>query len=312
MRNWGTRGRGYLVLALTLVLGGLFFAPSGSAAGTAVCTGTWSGGNVTGNLVAGPNCELDWSSVSGDVTVAANGSLAAYGASIGHDLKIEHTSATSLLCGVTVGHDAVIDNNSGSVWFINDCGGSSVGHDLNINHNTGGVTVYGTSVGHDLLCQADSPAVSLDSNPVVGHQITGPECTSATKTVKCPATGCTVTDSNGGVTLVATITGGHAGTVTVSVDPNAPDVDSCFAGEEDPPVVGVNPPAGDSVTLDITYPYPVYNLCKSMDGSPGSFAFNFIPSCSESEGPPCWQYVGESMNEVQVFLGPGDPFVTGG
>jgi hypothetical protein len=245
----------WLLLTAALVVAGLMLAPSAGAAGKPNCQGPLTQ-DVVGNLTAGPGCNLGSHTVTGDVNVAQNGSLAAAGANIQGNLTIAQTSSASTICGTQVGHDVQIHDNSGPISFGGGaCNfwGSSAGHDAKIEHNTGDVDLNGSvghdltvdknqtpdpvmlsggSVGHDLDCHDNTP----DANPgsmTVGHAVRGNECTS-TQTTTCPAAGCTTPPLNsaGGdaVTSVTVPPTPNGGTVTVSFSPAPPD-DGCLGGE---------------------------------------------------------------------------------
>lgn len=332
MRNRGMRGTTYLVTALALAL--LVVGPAVAAPGPPpgppgprACTSANSPtSNVTGDLVAGPGCTLNGVSVSHDVSVAPNGSLTMSGGTIGHDLRIENTSAASSICNVTVVHDVNVNHNSGAVTIGGaNCGWASIGNDLHINDNRGGVTVGDASIGQDLVCQNDSPPASVDpTTTTVGHMIVGAECGNVVSK-KCPASGCTLKTSDGGTSVTASASGGSAGTLSLAIYPNATSLGSCdtpesedAASESDDsgtsPVIEVNPPPGASVMLDITFPGYVPGVCKLVDYGEGETQLVELPQCEYTEGAPCWQYTGDSEagNEVLVYLAPGDPFITGG
>ncbi len=301
----------------------LLFGTQVASGGTFNCSGVYGAVTISGNVSAGPGCDLEGTHVTGNVAVSSNGSLIANGATIDGNVEIQNDSSSNSICGTRIGGNLSIHNNSGTTSVGVGCADNTVGGNVDVHNNSGQVTVSHTHVGGNLDCHNDSPPASTGTggNTVAGS--TKGECTSST-TVSCPATGCTATISDGNTDVIVVVPGGgKSGKLVVTLSPPPPD-DGCNpVGEGGPPpssgdVVTVDPPAGygpgNPITVDITYNFSedLFEICKSASGK---VPFTAIPMCTlgESGTPtnvPCWRFAGEG-SEALVYITSTDPAING-
>jgi hypothetical protein len=301
-----------LVVVAALVSAGIVLVPSAPAA-TPNCTGVVTAPQK--NVVAGPGCVLEGTHVSGNVSVAPNGSLDAEDATIDGSLTIANTSSDSRVCDTTVGGNVLILQNSGAISFGGGAcsfSGSTAGRDLHFERNTGSVDfdgfvardmtvvrnktadpvfLSGGTVGRDLICGGNTPAPDPGSLSVDG-KTKGGQC-ETTASTSCPATGCALSldsapgDAHADVTVPG---GGDAGPLKLTFSP-PPSDDGCFGGEGGSTPIGsvltIVPPKGytssNPIVVHITWgdgetTFTIDAICKSVNGKP---PFTEIPMCGD-------------------------------
>ncbi len=175
------------------------------APGTTRCEGVYRGKGTDVIVPRGAVCTL----VAGTVVshdVRVEGTLIDQGATIGHDLAANNPKGIAVsggsvahdvqingltgappaggddyICGVTVGHDLVVQNGMKSASRIvvggaPDCSaGNKVGHDLVVQKNADAVVVEnngssGTPIGHNLTVQENTPGGATISKNYAGEQ----------------------------------------------------------------------------------------------------------------------------------------------
>lgn len=296
-----------------------------ASGGNVDCTGIYGAVTISGNVKAGPGCDLEGTHVTGNVSVKSNGSLTTNGATIDGNVEIHKSSGMNAICDTALGGKLHVDDNTGttSIGFPAGCGDNTVGGNVEIHKNSGQVTISHTDVGGKLDCHHNSPPASTGDGGNTVRRETKGECTTGT-TIKCPAAGCSTAVSDGNTEVVVNVPGGgKSGHLSVTLSPPPPD-DGCGGGEGGPPpssgdVVTVDPPGGytaaNPITIDITYNFSegLFEICKSDNGKP---PFTALPLCTfdESETPanvPCWQHVGESSNQALVYITSVDPAING-
>lgn len=318
--------RAVFMLAATLCASvALVFGSSVASGGTFNCTGA-APATVNGNLSAGPGCTLSGTHVTGNVSVTPTGSLTANGATIDGNVEIQNNSGTNSICGTTIGGNLQVHNNTGSTTIGHHCGAVTVGGNVEIHNNSGQNTISNTTTHGNLDCHNNSPATSLGSGGNTAGGNTSGECGTTSKTVRCKASGCSLTVSNGNTSVTVTVPGGgSSGNLTVTLSP-PPANDGCNEeGNPDPSgsLVTVNPPGGyggstpdNSILVDITYNVndSLSQICKSATGNP---PFTPVLSCDETEGTaPCWQAgdgvnANDEPNEALVYITSTDPAIAG-
>lgn len=310
--------KAYLAFAAALVLAGLVLVPSAPA--VTQCTGPQGAVTITGSVKAGPGCVLDGTHVTGNVSVAKNGTLATDGATIDGDLLIVSTKGANSICGTFVGGAVRINTNQGT----NQIGGGScssandfarslvakantgdvgvsnvtVGLDLLLSNNKTPtpIVVSDTSVGRNLICHENVPPPSVDDGTVVVNGATTEQCLTRSSS-PCPKSGCSSSVSNDDTLATVTVPGGgRAGTLTITLSP-PPSDDGCFEGGSlavNTPgsslvgsIVTVVPPAGygpgNPIVVDITWlnAEEIFGVCKSNNGKP---PFTLLDQCEFDGG----------------------------
>lgn len=297
--------KAYLALAAALVLAGLVLVPSAPA--VTQCTGPQGAVTINGSVKAGPGCVLDGTHVTGNVSVAKNGTLAADGATIDGDLLIVSTKGANSVCGTSVGGTARVNTNQGTNQLDGaTCSSTNyftrslvvkantgdvtvsdavVGLDLLLNNNEtpAPITLANTSVGRNLVCHENEPPPSVDDGTVVVNGQATEQCVTKSSS-PCPKTGCSSSASNDDTSVTVTVPGGgRAGTLTITLSP-PPSDDGCFEGGTAAvnvpgsslvgSVVTVVPPSGygpgNPIVVDITWlnAEEIFAVCKSNNGKP--------------------------------------------
>src|SRR5438105_9300381 len=140
--------RPFLAAAGLLSLAVLALGATSVSAATTSCTGPMGPGTVTGNLKAGPGCELHGTTVTGNVDVIPGGSLETdSSAKIGGNL--ESKKATSIdVEDTSIGGNAKIDGTTataGSGFTVLAFG--SVAGNVEIKKSAAFLAVVGETVG---------------------------------------------------------------------------------------------------------------------------------------------------------------------
>ena len=139
--------------------------PSSASRRSATGTSPGTGKDVT--VQHGDTCWLlPGTSVTHDLVVEKGAGLKTRGVTIGHDLELNAPSAATV-CSTNVGHDLTLEDSSSTVLVIGDTTlggcpqGNTVGHDLLVEHNTGHVQVGDNQIGHSLFVRDNQPGGAL-------------------------------------------------------------------------------------------------------------------------------------------------------
>ena len=124
----------------------------------------------TGKDVTVPHGKTCWllpgTTVTHDLQVEKGAGLKTRGVTIGHDLELKAPSAATV-CSTSVGHDLTLKDSAANVLVIGDTTrggcpqGNTIGHDLLVEHNTGPVLVGDNQVGHSLFVKDNQPGGAL-------------------------------------------------------------------------------------------------------------------------------------------------------
>jgi hypothetical protein len=149
------------------------------------CRGRIGDGSVAEVAVPnGATCELDGTTVEGNISVGHGAHLIARGVDVDGDLEGEGTAAVEVTDDSTIGGNVQLDSGGsaevrdshvdGDLSWEEQRGALTAEHNtirgnLEADQNTGGVTVSSNDVGGDLSCDENDPAPQGGGNHVSGN-----------------------------------------------------------------------------------------------------------------------------------------------
>jgi hypothetical protein len=313
-------------VAFALSMLGLFGFGASGASAAAICEGPMGPGTISGNLEARAGCELNGTTVTGNVTVASGGSIVLNGATVGGNLKSTGATSVTIKNGSSVGGNAKITGTAGGVQALD----STVRYNLKIVEGAPCVAVERDTVGGYLkvLDNQDTSGCSGATGISVRENTVGRKNQAETETPCTTSCVATVGTSNGSATVFA------AGNATLLLSVNASGPLNCEGYTGDDPNIyetSTSPPGASlsgrvviSFHVPLGTPLSTQNLCfqakkpfNTLHGSPlrqstvdGVTVFTgLLAECHEGEATnpaPCLEPPrfggGEVTNEEEIEL----------
>lgn len=168
---------------------------------------------IDGNVLVAAACELDGTTVKGNVHLYAGGSLTATNVRIDGNVQADTSDFVSIV-GSQIGGDIQLDDLVGDLSVVSetDVGGSIqivrnrsrteltdnvVDADIQLFDNSGGVVIARNVVGGNLQCKSNEPVPTGGDNDVSGNKEDQCENLAAADTVAGTVTGSAGTDGGG-------------------------------------------------------------------------------------------------------------------
>jgi hypothetical protein len=213
---------------------------------TGVVGNVAGGDNYVCNAKVGHNLQVEHASATAAPIVVGDAPDCSAGDQVSHDVHVQHNETKVDVSESTVTHDVHVEDNNDGVEVI----ANTIGHDLHVQNNSGGVTVSNNKAGHKAKCKNNAPTTAGEGNTQAQGRPKGcPPAPSRPEVKKLsPDQG-----PSAGGTVVTIKGGGFTGTMQVKFGSKEA---ASFKVESDGIITATSPPgtAGKAVDVTVTNP----------------------------------------------------------